>query len=137
MIRNTKETFIDNISKITDAKFGDIFFVSDDIDDYNKRQKCFIIAKDTIFFSQKGEAHSDVMQRINDTTVKNYFLGNIMDENNISIQEIVEEDNFFELKNIAQSIKYIKTIRKFFPNENIFFSTFDLKNNNYFLIKVA
>ena len=77
------------------------------------------------------------MQRMNDTTVKNYFLGNIMDENNISIQEIVEEDNFIELKNIVQSIKYIKTIRKFFPNENIFFSTFDLKNNNYFLTKVA
>ena len=33
MLKNTKETFIDNISKIQNAKTGDIYFVSDDIDD--------------------------------------------------------------------------------------------------------
>ena len=137
MLKNTKETYIDNIAKIQNAQTGDIYFVSDDIDDYQKREKCFVLVNNKIYFSKAGDTHADLMQKIEEKDTRNYLLGNIIDSNNISIQEIIENDDFVELENFSNIVKYVPILRKYFFTENIFFSIYDLEHNNYFLTKVA
>lgn len=137
MLKNTKETFIDNITKIQNAQTGDTYFVSDDIDDYQKREKCFILIKNKIYFGKEGNTHADLMQKIKVKDTRNYILGNVINDNNVSIQEIIENDDFVELENFSNIVKYIPKLRKHFLTENIFFSTYDLEHNNYFLTKIA
>lgn len=136
MLKNTKETFIDNITKIQNAQTGDTYFVSDDIDDYKKREKCFVLINNKIYFSKKGNTHADLMQKIKVKDTRNYILGNVINYNNVSIQEIIENDDFVELENFSNIVKYIPKLRKHFLTENIFFSTYDLEHNNYFLTKI-
>lgn len=129
MLKNTKESYIENISQIQSSAVGDSFFVSDDIDDYRKRKQCFIITAKEIFFS--GGSHADILKKIDDKSF--LIFGNLINEQNVSIQEIVIDDNCINLKKNIFSFK--KQIRQYFPTANLYFSTVDLSKNSYFLTK--
>lgn len=129
MLKNTKESFIENISQIQSSAVGDSFFVCDNIDDYRKRKQCFIITAKEIFFS--GGSHADILKKIDDKSF--LIFGNLINEQNVSVQEIVIDDNCVDLEKNIFSFK--KQIRQYFPTANLYFSTVDLSKNSYFLTK--